>query len=95
MAEQLTHEAVSHALKGIVARVLQVPEDTITDDARITDLSLVESIKLLRIAGRIERTFGIELDNEVLFRTGSLREIADEVHRLCLRGQQQEQEKVA
>ncbi|MEW9551129.1 acyl carrier protein [Nonomuraea sp. NPDC050783] len=91
MAEQLTHEAVAHALRGIVARVLQVPEDTIGDEARITDLSLVESIKLLRIAGRIERTFGIELDNEVLFRTGTLREIADEVHRLCV----QEQEKVA
>jgi acyl carrier protein len=91
MAGQLTHQAVSHALKGIVARVLQVPESTITDDARITDLSLVESIKLLRIAGRIERTFGIELDNEVLFRTGTLSEIADEVYRLC----GQEQEKVA
>ncbi|MFI6297340.1 acyl carrier protein [Nonomuraea sp. NPDC050790] len=89
MGDQLTHQAVCNTMKGIVARVLQVEEGGILPGSRITDLSLVESIKLLRIGGRIERAFGIELDNEVLFRTATLSELADEVHRLCLREQEQ------
>ncbi|GAA3816374.1 hypothetical protein GCM10022226_41350 [Sphaerisporangium flaviroseum] len=91
MVDQPSRQAVHDVLKGIVARILQVPENSITEDSRIMDLTLVESIKLLRIAGRIERTFGIELDQEVLFRTGSLGDITDEVFRLC----RQEQEEAA
>jgi acyl carrier protein len=72
-------DEVVQALKTIVSEVLKVAPDTVTLDSRLTEIAHVESIKLLRIAGRIERRFGIELDNEAMFRDGTLRDIAAEI----------------
>jgi acyl carrier protein len=71
-------EVIGH-LRQIVADILKVPADAITTDSKLTDLAHVESIKLLRIAGKIERRFEIELDNEAMFREATLGDIADEV----------------
>jgi acyl carrier protein len=73
------HDAHFEDLRHIVSAVLRVPADQITAGARISDLAHVESIKLLRIAGKIERHFGIELEDEVMFREASLRQVADEI----------------
>jgi acyl carrier protein len=48
-------------------------------DAKIADLAHVESIKLLRIAGKIERRFDVELDDESIFRNGTFGDIVDEI----------------
>lgn len=73
------HDADFELLRQIVSAVLKIPVDQITSTARIADLALVESIKLLRIAGKIERRFGIELEDEVMFREASLGQVADEI----------------
>jgi acyl carrier protein len=70
---------VMGALKDIVSDVLRVPVDLITADSSLTALPHVESIKLLRIAGKVERRFDVELNNEALFRTGTLGDLAQEI----------------
>ena len=66
-------------LKQIVSDVLKVPMHLITTDSTLADLAHVESIKLLRIAGKVERSFGIELDSETIFRKGTLGDLANEI----------------
>ncbi len=60
-------------------RAADPPADTISPDSALTDLPYVESIKLLRIAGKLERTFGIEIENEALFRKGTMQDLAREI----------------
>lgn len=82
MPEAERHDPDFEMLRQIVSGVLKVPVDQITAEARISDLARVESIKLLRIAGKIERQFGIELDDEVMFREASLGQVAGEIVKL-------------
>jgi acyl carrier protein len=81
---QSRHDQILVELKRIISEILQVPADVLTTDSKISDLPYVESIRLLRIAGKIERRFGIELENEVVFQRGSLSDITAEVTRLTL-----------
>jgi acyl carrier protein len=73
------HDEVMGVLRQIVSDVLRVPVASVTADSALTDLPSVESIKLLRIAGKVERRFDIELDNEALFRRGTLGDLAREI----------------
>ncbi|MGH9380610.1 MAG: acyl carrier protein [Thermoanaerobaculia bacterium] len=82
MLEPVSQHDVFEDLKQIVSDILRVPLEQISADSKLTDLGLVESIKLLRIAGKIERRFGIELDDEVVFEKRSLGEFTGEIVRL-------------
>lgn len=66
-------------LRHIVSDILNVPAEQITMDAKISQLAHVESIKLLRIAGKIERRFDVELDDESIFRNGTFGDIVNEI----------------
>src|SRR3978361_470360 len=66
------HHEVMGLLRQIVSDVLRVPGASVTADSALPALPSVESIKWLRIAGKVERRFDIELDNEALFRRGTL-----------------------
>lgn len=78
MAQQ-QYDEVFEELRKIVSETLKVPAESVTAESRITDLAHVESIKLLRIAGKIERRFGIEIDNETVFRDGTLTDVIKEI----------------
>lgn len=73
------YDEIIEVLKQIVSSILKVPMHLITADSTLADLAHVESIKLLRIAGKVERSFGIELDDEALFRKGTLGDLANEI----------------
>jgi acyl carrier protein len=73
------NDDVVATLRRIVSDILNVPTEHITMDAKIADLAHVESIKLLRIAGKIERRFDVELDDESIFRNGTFGDIVDEI----------------
>jgi acyl carrier protein len=47
------HDEVFEILKKIVSDILRIPVEEIAAESRLSDLTLVESIKLLRIAGKI------------------------------------------
>ena len=79
LLEQQQYDEVFEALRTIVSETLRVPAESVTAASRITDLAHVESITLLRIAGKIERRFGIEIDNETIFRDGSLADVVQEI----------------
>jgi acyl carrier protein len=75
-------QKVFEDLRKIFSSILEIPFDLMTQDTRISDLSHVESIKLLRMAGEIERRFGVALNDEVVFRNGSLGDIVSEILKL-------------
>jgi acyl carrier protein len=78
MYEHQNDEVVT-TLRHIVSDILNVPAEQITMDAKIANLAHVESIKLLRIAGKIERRFDVELDDESIFRNGTFGDIVSEI----------------
>ena len=73
------NDEVVTTLRHIVSDILNVPAEQITMDAKIANLAHVESIKLLRIAGKIERRFDVELDDESIFRNGTFGDIVGEI----------------
>ncbi|MEO8548777.1 MAG: acyl carrier protein [Kofleriaceae bacterium] len=48
----------------------------VTPDTRIADLG-VDSLKLLRLVAKLEKRFGIELEDDVIFEVETLRGLAD------------------
>lgn len=82
VTEPVSQNEIFEALKKIVSEILRIPVEQIAAESRLADLGLVESIKLLRIAGKIERQFGIELDDEVVFEKRSLDDFTGEIVRL-------------
>jgi acyl carrier protein len=75
-------DEVVTTLRLIVSDILNVPTEQITMDAKIANLAHVESIKLLRIAGKIERRFDVELDDESIFRNGTFGDLVSEITEL-------------
>ncbi|WP_131737920.1 acyl carrier protein [Actinomadura roseirufa] len=82
MSESHSHDEIFNAVQEIISAILKVPAEKITVDSALTDLAHVESIKLLRIAGKLERRFDIELNNEQLFRKGRVGDLVNEVFML-------------
>lgn len=82
MPEAGQNDGVFESVRQIISDILRIPLEQITADAKISDLGLVESIKLLRIAGKIERRFGIELDDAAIFRNAPLGDLVDEIAKL-------------
>jgi acyl carrier protein len=79
MSYSSDYAEVVGAIRSIVSDILNVPADKIAIDSKVADLAHVESIKLLRIAGKIERRFDVELDDESIFRNGTVGDLVVEI----------------
>lgn len=69
-------------VKDIIARVLNVPLDKITDNLSSGDIPEWDSVGNLAIISTIEQELGIEFPLEDLFDLTSVRSIIDEVDNL-------------
>lgn len=78
MANSANDETLE-AIRQIIFDVLRVEPERVTRDSVLSDLGVVESIKLLRVAGKIERRFDIELDDELFFQGVSVGRLIDEI----------------
>ena len=65
-------------LRALVAEVLEIPLDEVTDDADFIDDLEVDSLSALEIAVQLERKYGVQIDDSELKTISSL----DRAHQL-------------
>ena len=70
-------------IKQIIARVLNIGLDVITDDLSVGDIPEWDSVGNLAIISTIEQELGVEFPLEDLFDLTSVKSIIEEVNRLC------------
>lgn len=54
-------EQLAISLQALLATVLQIPPDTLTDDLAMKDVETWDSLKHMELIVSLENTFGIEL----------------------------------
>ena len=69
-------------VKEIIARVLNIPLDKVTDDLSSGDIPEWDSVGNLAIISTLEQDLGVEFPLEDLFDLTSVRSIVDEVNKL-------------
>jgi acyl carrier protein len=62
-------------LLSIIRAELESPALELSPDTVIRELPGIESMKVLRIISKVERKFGVELDDEVVFNVGTYRDL--------------------
>lgn len=60
---------------GIVARELGTPAETLTPDLDLRTLQGADSMKVLVMISRIERTYDIEIEDEDVFSLASVNDV--------------------
>ena len=67
-------------LSALMAEVLQVPADTITDDLTIRDLDTWDSLSHMELVAAIEAQYELSLDAEEMVAMISVAKIREIVH---------------
>ncbi|HEX5568114.1 MAG TPA: acyl carrier protein [Streptomyces sp.] len=64
-------------LRELIAEVLELPADEITDDARFKEDLEVDSLISLELAVRLEERYGVKVDEEAIAELGSFRKVSE------------------
>jgi len=75
----MTDELIAE-ITGIVADELSIPASSLSADDDLRALEGADSVKMLRVIARIERIHDVELEDEDVFGTSTIREVAGLVH---------------
>ena len=75
-------QSLEDNLFAIVRQELRLPDEQLGVGTRLRELPGVESIKLLRIVAKIERAYGVEFEDEVVFRVQTIGELAAAIRQL-------------
>ena len=63
-------------VREIAAKTLGVPVTLVETDTSIRELPGVESIKMLQIIAKVERKYGVQFEDEIIFSIGTIVELA-------------------
>ena len=72
MTEQITSVPEKEELRQIIAETLEVDTDDVTDDANFVDDLEVDSLMALEITVRLEKRYGVSLDESEMRGVSSL-----------------------
>jgi acyl carrier protein len=79
--------AIEASICALLRAELGDPGATLAPETRVADLG-VSSIKILRVVAKLEKQYEIELDDDVIFDTETLRDLATVIAAGCsARGQ--------
>lgn len=70
-------------LRQIICAELGDPSLVFEPETAIRDLPGIESMKVLRIISKIERQFGVELSDQVVFNIGTYGELSNALDAAC------------
>lgn len=70
---------IEQTISELISQETKIPSSELRADTNLRELPGVESIKVLRIISKLERTYDIELDDDVVFRVKTLGELADAI----------------
>jgi len=72
-------QEIGAAVAAVVSEELNILAGDLNPDTNLRELQGVESIKVLRIVTKLERKYGVELEDETVFRVKTIRELADAI----------------
>ncbi|WP_405496304.1 acyl carrier protein [Nocardia sp. NBC_00511] len=72
----MTTEEILRTVTEIAVTETGLPAEQLTPDADLRAMAGVDSVRVLRMIARIERTFDIELEDEDVFGTATLGQVA-------------------
>jgi acyl carrier protein len=75
-------ETITNEIQSLFCSSLNLSASQVEVTENLRELPGIESIKVLRIVAKIEKKYDIELDDDVVFRTNTIEEIAQAVTRL-------------
>jgi acyl carrier protein len=70
---------IAKNISALVSQELKIPHEQIEPTTNLRELPGVESIKVLRIIAKLERAYGVELEDELVFRVKTVQELADAI----------------
>jgi acyl carrier protein len=79
MADTATLDTIIDTLTDLVANEFGVPRDGLTADVDLSTIEGADSVKVLRVVAKIERTYDIELEDEDVFGFKTIRDVATSV----------------
>lgn len=79
MADTATLDTIIETVTGLVANEFGVPRDELTADVDLSTVEGADSVKVLRVVAKIERTYDIELEDEDVFGFTTIRDVATSV----------------
>jgi acyl carrier protein len=74
---------IREQIASIIAEQLNISAGELTPDSHFRSLPNVDSMRVLQIILKTEKTFGIEISDEVTFRVETVGEFQDLVVQLC------------
>jgi len=78
-ATEFSHDAIFRQVALTIADELKLIAADLSQTTDLRRLPGLESIKLLRIVSRVERHYGVELDEDAIYRATSLGDVVDAV----------------
>lgn len=79
MADTATLDTIIDTVTGLVSSEFGVPRDELTADVDLSTVEGADSVKVLRVVAKIERTYDIELEDEDVFGFKTIRDVATSV----------------
>lgn len=73
---------IEQTISRLVSEELKLPVEELQASTNLRELPGVESIRVLRIIARLERTYDVELEDELVFRVQTLGELAEAIRKL-------------
>ncbi len=73
---EVTQTEVEAFVIAAVREVLDLPDRELSPESDLRELPGVESIKLLRVISKVEKRYGVELDDDVIFDSSTIAQIA-------------------
>ncbi len=70
-----SHAEIVSTVTGIVAREIGMPADALTPDLDLRAVEGADSVKVLVMISRIERTYDIEIEDEDVFTLSSINDV--------------------
>jgi acyl carrier protein len=83
MQRNLHRDHIAQTICTIITEELELPAGTITATTTLRDIPGVESVKYLRVIAKLERLFDVELEDDVVFGTATVQEVAIAVEALA------------
>jgi acyl carrier protein len=79
VAAAAPHDDINATMTGLVAAEFGVPASELSPDLDLTSVNGADSVKVLRIIARIERTYDIELEDDQVFGFKTIRDVSEAV----------------
>lgn len=77
----LDQETFAARVRGILCEEFGLPADEVRDNTVLKEIPGIESLRVLRLVVKLERTFDVELEDEAVFDLDTVADLTDVLYR--------------